>query len=68
MGTYNDSKIRTCRKARLCDSHKCRKRIAVGDQYLDYKMGQRNSFRLCMECAERERGNVACLPKLEVKP
>lgn len=65
MGTYNDSRVRTARKWWACHAHDCNNVIQIGDEYLDYRMGQRVSFRLCIKCAELERGNVACLPRKE---
>ena len=50
MGTYGDSRIRTARTAKAC-AHCYKVRIAPGDRYLDYKVGQRHSQPIALECA-----------------
>ncbi len=50
MGTYDDSKIRVARKEKPC-AHCYKVTIPAGARYLDYKLGQRHSLPVALECA-----------------
>ena len=56
MGTYADSRITTARKPFQCDARQegCYVAISRGDQYLRYRLGQRNSMAICLHCAVAE--------------
>lgn len=48
MGTYSDSKIRTCRVAFTCG---CGQPVNPHMKYLDFRLGLRNQKKVCMKCA-----------------
>ena len=50
MGTYDDSRVRTARTTKAC-AHCYKVTIPAGARYLDYKLGQRHSLPVALECA-----------------
>ena len=49
MSTFTDSKYRKSREERACQI--CAGTILERDLYLDYKIGQRRSTRVCYDCS-----------------